>query len=412
MTDPIAEWPQVSGAGSAVRVLSLSTVFPNPSEENLGLFVRARLLHMSALLPIRVVAPVASVDYAARRWGTAGIPRSRVDESLQVYHPRWFYPPRAGVATAFFLAARLLPLLRRIRREYPFTVIDSHFGHPEGIAACLLSGWLGVPFTITLRGNETMHARSAGRHRGLRWAFARAAAVITVSEDLRRFAVTMGAEERRTRTVPNGIDGRVFYPRPYRETRARLGFSEAPAIVSAGYLIERKGHHRVIRSLAELRRQGSQAELWIVGGGGREGHFEEKIRAEVKEHGLEAAVHFTGVVKPPVLAEYMSAADVFCLASSREGWPNVVNEALACGAPAVASNVGGVTDMIPRADYGMVVPAGDQAALTAALGAALGRSWNREEIAAWGGSRSWGRVAAEAAETLREAAGFNRKMAL
>jgi glycosyltransferase involved in cell wall biosynthesis len=180
--------------------------------------------------------------------------------------------------------------------------------------------------------------------------------------------------------------------------------SGRPVILSAGYLIERKGHHRVILALAELRRRGSDAELWIVGGPGREGSFENEIREHVRKCGLTDAVRFTGPVTQTALAEIMSAADVFCLATSREGWPNVVHEALGCGAPAVATDVGGIQDMLPGPEYGFVVPAGDQESLTSALGRALNTKWDRERIAAWGGSRSWRQVAAETAEVLREAA--------
>ena len=110
------------------------------------------------------------------------------------------------------------------------------------------------------------------------------------------------------------------------------------------------------------------------------------------------------MVSQPVLAEYMSAADLFCLASSREGWPNVVNEALGCGVPVVATDVGAIRDMLSSPEYGLVVPAGDQPALTVALGRALDTRWNREAIAAWGKSRSWMDVAAETAGVLSEAA--------
>ena len=388
-----------------VKVLSICTVFPNPVEEELGLFVRNRLQHTSALLPIRVVAPVPVIDYAARGSRNGLIPSRRRDQGLDVYYPRWFYPPHGSSINAFFLAGRLLPYLRRLRREYPFQVVDAHFGYPEGIAAALLSAGLGCPFTITLRGNELMHATSSGKRRWMSWAFRHAARVITVSESLRNFAIALGAEAARLRTIPNGIDATVFFPRPYLETRARLGMPvHRPVILSVGYLIERKGHHRVVQALAELRRRGSNAELWIVGGPGREGNFAAEIKSAVRQNGLESAVHFIGGLKPPVLAEYMSAADVFCLASSREGWPNVVHEALGCGVPVIASDVGGVRDMIPSEDYGLVVPASDQASLTAALGTALRIEWDRARIAAWGQSRSWTQVAAETATVLREAA--------
>src|SRR5208283_2276336 len=129
-------------------------------------------------------------------------------------------------------------------------------------------------------------------------------------------AMALGTQAARLRTIPNGIDTAVFFPRPYLETRTRLGMPiDRPAILSVGYLIERKGHHRVVQALGDLRRAGSNAELWIVGGPGREGNFVAEIHSAVKQNGLEQAVHFVGTVKPPVLAEYMSAADVFCLAS-------------------------------------------------------------------------------------------------
>jgi glycosyltransferase involved in cell wall biosynthesis len=393
-----------------VRVLSLSTVFPRPGEENFGVFVRSRLQHMAKLLPVKVVSPVPWIDRESLRQKKSAIPSARQDGALEVFYPRWLYPPYGGYLNAWAMAARLLPPLRRLRRSYPFDVIDAHFGHPDGIAAGILGAALGIPFTITLRGNETMHAQSQWRKRGMQWAFRNAARLITVSESLRQFAISMGAAPERVHTIPNGIDIDLFYPRDYNETRARLGMpAGVPAILSAGYLIERKGHHRVVRALGELRRQGSRAELWIVGGPGREGEFEHQIHAEVREQGLEAAVHFTGAVKPAALAEYMSAADIFCLASSREGWPNVVHEALGCGAPAVACDVGGIPDMLPLPEYGIVTPAGDQQALTAGLGAALARQWDRDRIAAWGRARSWTQVAREAADVLVKAAGMPKR---
>ena len=388
-----------------VKVLSLSTVFPNPAEENLGPFVRHRLQHVAKVHDVEVVAPIAVIDYAERRFRRPGIPVSRQDGPLHIHHPRWVYLPWGGYTSAFCLAARLMPFLHGLRREYSFDVIDSHFAYPEGIAAALLGSAFRCPFTITLRGNEVMHVQSPGKGRWIRWALRRAARIITVSESLRRFAISNGVEETHVRTIPNGVDPDVFYPRPRTETRFRLGIPEdRPVIVSAGFLIERKGHHRVVRALSEIRRSGSSAELWIIGGPGREGQFEEHLHREVRRHALESFVHFTGNVKSAVLADYMSAADVVCLASSREGWPNVVHEAQACGAPVVATDVGGVQDMIPAAEYGFVVPAGDEDALAAALRKAIETRWNRAGITAWGRARSWQQVGVETAEVLSQAA--------
>jgi glycosyltransferase involved in cell wall biosynthesis len=98
----------------------------------------------------------------------------------------------------------------------------------------------------------------------------------------------------------------------------------------------------------------------------------------------------------------MSAADVFCLASSTEGWPNVVNEALACGTPVIATDVGAVRQMIVSERYGSVVPVDDGEALTEALRMALTREWDQEAISAWGRSRSWAQAADEVLDEMRE----------
>ena len=144
-----------------MRVLCISSVFPNPNDPGLGLFVRARLQRAAALAEIKVIAPVAMVDYSRKqqKWiGGRSIPLHRIDGPLEVLHPRWFYPPFGGAWNAVFLYLQLLGPIRRLRKQFPFDVIDAHFAYPDGITASMLSKTLGVPFLVTLRGNETMHA--------------------------------------------------------------------------------------------------------------------------------------------------------------------------------------------------------------------------------------------------------------
>lgn len=143
-----------------MNILTLSTTFPNPQEPVLGVFVSSRMQQAAALAGVRVVAPVPLVDYSRinGRLLRTGIPFRRCDGRLEIYHPRWFYPPKGGALNAAFLAARCWPLLRRLDRAARIDVIDAHFGHPDGVAAALLAAALDRPFTITLRGNETMHA--------------------------------------------------------------------------------------------------------------------------------------------------------------------------------------------------------------------------------------------------------------
>ena len=392
---------------SGLAILSLSLVYPNPLEPGLGLFVRSRLQNMAALAGVEVIAPVPVLDYSSptRKLWPNGIPSHRMDTNVvTVRHPRWIYPPGGTPANVLCLFLRLIWPLARLRQTFRFQVIDAHFGYPEGVVAALLAGIFGCPFLVTLRGSEPIFARYRYRRLCLKWALRRASAVITVSEALRDFAKELGAEPSRVKTIPNGIDESVFFPRQRVTCRLKYGIApDTHAIVCAGELIEAKGHHLVIRVVNELTKGGMNVELFIAGGVARGGApFDTEIRQLISELGMDTRIHLLGWVNQEDLAELMTAADVFCLASFTEGWPNVVNEALACGAPVVASNVGAVPHMIPTNEYGYVVPAKDPVALYDALKAVLLREWNRAEIAEWGRSRSWDQVGREAVTLIRQ----------
>jgi len=376
-----------------MKILTLSTVYPSPSKPSFGTFVRARLQHVGETASVRVLAPVPLLDYRLHEthFRPSGPGMCR-DENLTVYQPRWLHIPGGGFLNGCLLFLQTLRIALRLDREARVDLIDSHFGHPDGIAAALLARTLRRPLTVTLRGNETLHGSLRFRRMAMAWALRRAAAVITVSEALRRYAISLGVAPERTKTIPNGVDVSIFHRGQSHPAVRRL------VALSAGFLIERKGYDRLIRAIAALRARGIECELEIAGGPSGEPAYEAELHRLVAELRLEKAVRFLGAVTPFRLAELMSQAGVFCLASSREGWPNVVHEALACGAPVVATDIGGVPEMIPSPEYGLVVPAGDQASLEQALERALRTEWDRDVIARWGQSRSWQNVSAEVLE--------------
>jgi teichuronic acid biosynthesis glycosyltransferase TuaC len=122
-----------------LRILSLSTVYPNPRNPGAGLFVRSRLQHLAALADLELVAPIRMMDSASN----AGVPAERQDENLLVLHPRWVYIPGAGLFGAMLLFLSVLLEAARIRKRFPFQIIDAHFGYPEGIVAGMLARCFG-----------------------------------------------------------------------------------------------------------------------------------------------------------------------------------------------------------------------------------------------------------------------------
>jgi glycosyltransferase involved in cell wall biosynthesis len=390
---------------SRLRVLSFSLLYPNPTQPNQGVFIERRLKRLADIADLQVISPFAVVQYGNPkgkriRIGNTGCPVRRQDGRIAVSHPRWFYPPCSGSLTPFWLFAQMLHRIARLRHEFAFEILDAHFGFPDGIAGGLLASALGVPFTITFRGNEPKHSRTWLGHLLMAHAVRRASRVFTVSERLRRFAIALGADPAKVRTIPNGVDGAVFRERNRTACRIQHGLAlDVPVVLSAGALVKRKGHHRIIEAVHALSTEGVGAQLVIAGGPGPEGQFERTLRALVSKFGLERSVRFLGPVSAETLAEVMAAADVFCLASTNEGWPNVVHEALACGTPVVGTDVGAVPEMLAD-DRGIVVPVNEPIHLKEALKTALQKNWDRHAMSAWARARSWDRVASEVREEM------------
>lgn len=377
------------------RVLSISTLYPNSAEPGRGLFVRHRLQAAARLADLRLIAPV---DFHLRR---AVAPGWSEDGALRLCRPAWWHPPGGGALNPFFFAAALDARVRALRREFPFELLDAQFGFPDGPAVAALAARAGVPFTITLRGSEQLHATYRLRRAGLAWAFRRAAFLFATGERLRDFALRLGAHPERVRCVPNGVDSSVFFPHDRAQARRELGLAgDRILIAAAGHLIALKGFDRLVRAVARLD---DRAELVLAGSGGIERDFETRLRALPAELGIAPRVHIRGRMEQAALARLMSAADVFCLSSSREGWPNVVQEALCCGAPVVATDVGAVPQMIQPGVNGLVVEPGHVEALAAALRQAAARTWDRAGIAARAQARGWDDVAREVTAQWAEA---------
>jgi glycosyltransferase involved in cell wall biosynthesis len=251
-----------------------------------------------------------------------------------------------------------------------------------------------------LRGTEVRHAASPALRQKLAVALRRAQRIFAVSASLRTLAVNLGIPEGKVRVVGNGVDTVRFRPVPRAEARSRLGLPiDAPVLVTVGGLTERKGFHRVIELLPQLRQHLPGLRYLVVGGPSAEGDWGPRLQEQVRELGLQEAVHFLGPVAPNELRWVLGAADVFVLATRNEGWANVILEAMACGLPVVTTDVGGNREVVCRSELGSVVPFGAPDALKQALVYALSRSWDPKCLVDYAKDNEWdGRVAELVAE--------------
>ena len=127
----------------------------------------------------------------------------------------------------------------------------------------------------------------------------------------------------------------------------------------------------------------------IVGGATGADSMEVQLRQQVADLHLENHVRFLGSMAPDDLKWPLSAADVFVLATRREGWANVFLEAMACGLPVVTTDVDGNPEVVSSDELGEIVPFGDAEALRAAITNSLKKSWDKSVIRAYAEENSW-----------------------
>ena len=342
-------------ADRPLHLLTFSTLFPNAARVNHGVFVENRLRHLVASGAVRstVVAPVPWFPSRAAWFGDwarhAAAPREEQRHGLRVLHPRYPVVPRVGMSLAPWLQYRaLLPIVRALHAQDAFDAIDAHYLYPDGVAAVWIGRRLGVPVVVTVRGTDvTLIPCYAVPRRLIRGALGGAAALISVSDALRQALVALGAPPAKVTVLRNGVDTRLFRPPVDRiASRVALGLS-GPTLLSVGLLIERKGHHLTIEAMRQL----PDYRLLIVG----EGPEQARLTGLIQQYGLRERVQLLGPRPHAELPQLYGATDALVLASSREGWANVLLESMACGTPVVASNIPGNPEVVRNASAGVIV---------------------------------------------------------
>jgi glycosyltransferase involved in cell wall biosynthesis len=372
-----------------IRTLTFTTLFPNGAQPVKGIFVANRLSHLLATgeVATQVVAPVPWFPFTAARFGTyakfAAVPAAERRLDSPVLHPRYALIPKASMALAPALlyagARRTVAAIRR--GGFDFDLIDAHYFYPDGVAAILLGKELGKPVVITARGSDVNQIADFRLPRQMiRWAAREAAGVITVCQALKDRLCEIGASPDTIHVLRNGVDLALFRPQDRATLRAAHGLS-GKVVLSVGYLIERKGHHLVIRSIAEM----PDVTLLIAGTGPER----DALAALAASLGIAERVRLLGEVAPARLAEIYAAADLLVLASASEGWANVLLEAMACGTPVVASDVGGTAEVVTERAAGLLVENCHVAEIGAAIADLLANPPDRAATRAYAERFSW-----------------------
>ena len=380
--------------GTPIRLLTFSTLFPSSVRPGHGIFVETRLRELiaSGQVESRVIAPVPWFFSTDSKYGEyarmAQTPNRETRNGIDVLHPRYLLPPKVGMTIAPLMMA--MGAIRSVRalidEGYDFDAIDAHYYYPDGVAAALLAKYFKKPLAITARGTDlNLIPQYLLPRMMIRWAASRADASIGVCRALVDVLRDWGVSADCLHVMRNGVDLQRFRPVGQAVARAELGVSGSPLMLSVGYLVERKGHHIAIDALASLLPTHPDARLVVIGDGEERNNLIERC----VQRGVESRVTFTGALPNAELFRWYSAADVMILASSREGWANVLLESMACGTPVVATRIWGTPEVVASDVAGRLVDQRDGPAFAEAIDSLMRTYPARDEVRAYAEHFSW-----------------------
>ena len=337
-----------------LRVLTLSSLFPDVHRPNFGIFVERQTLGLAALegIELQVVAPVGLPPFPLRLHphfsGRGRLPSVESWKGLKVHRPAFPHLPGPGMRLApLMMARRLLPLFRSIRADFPFDIIDTEYFWPDGPAAVALGRALNVPVSIKARGSDIhLWGKRGFSRRQIVEAGQAADGMLAVSAALKHDMTALGLPEEKIQVHYTGVDLDRFVIADRSIGKAALGLS-GPLVLAVGYLIERKGQDIVVEAMRHL----PEASLILIG----DGPARPALEARIAQAGLESRVRLAGSVPHQDLPRWFAAADVSVLPSASEGLANVWVESLACGTPIVIADVGGAREVVDNPAAGRIV---------------------------------------------------------
>ncbi|WP_417847291.1 glycosyltransferase [Thalassoglobus sp.] len=379
-----------------MRILFISTTFPDASSPARGTYNSALCQALSQEHQVRVIAPRAFTEAIPFRLkkNRYQLPNELQSSNLAASYPTFWYTPKvmqekSGDQMWWSVKSEVQKAVNEFQPE----AVLSYWAHPEGEVGVRTAQLANVPSAVIVGGSDVLILPNLPK-RGprVRDVLLQSETVITVSDGLRNSVIELGANPDRVQTIYQGIDPQVFHQHVSRsESQQQLKLSsERKHLVWVGRMVPVKALDVLIDAASELLSQKLPFELHLIGNGPERSRLEMRV----EQCGLSESVRFEGTIGHDQIADWYRAADLTVMSSDSEGLPNVLRESLACGTPFVSTDVGSISE-IADSRYSQLVPKQNSNLLAKAIVEVLDESYakNARQYQA----RTWDKTALETA---------------
>jgi teichuronic acid biosynthesis glycosyltransferase TuaC len=343
-----------------MRVMEVCQEFPNRFYPQLGTFIKQSIdsianqnVDITVVSPKPLVIPFSAFPYH----NFSKLPRVEKTEKYDIHYPRYIYavPKKYVYSLTGILYSHFVSRYAIKNIKPKPDLIHAHFSYPDGFGMLWLAKRWNVPLVISALGTIERKVAYEGSHTSgqIIEALNFADRILSVSEDLKLHIVNLGINKNKVIVVPNGVDTEKFKPLGKENARSLLNLTLKKKIVLyVGSLRSIKGLDYLIEAAKDF--VDTNTELYLVG---RDDGLKKSLMKKAQELNITDFLKFIGPVNHEDIPVWISASDILVLPSLSEGRPNVVLEALACEVPVVATDVGGIPELMINGETGYLVPA-------------------------------------------------------
>jgi len=366
-----------------MKVLEACQEFPNRYYPQLGTFIKQSIdsianqgVDVTVISPKPFVLPVSAFPY----YNFFKLPKIEHTKKYDLHYPRYVYAvpkkyfyPITGFSYSHFVFEYAI---KNIKPQPD--LIHAHFSYPDGYGMMKLAKRWKVPLVISALGTIERKTAYEGSYtsRQIIEAMNFADKILSVSEDLKLHITNLGINEEKVHVVPNGVDTAKFKPAGKAHARDLLNLSQDKNIVLfVGALRKIKGVDYLTEAAKDF--VNTNTDLFMVG---RDDGLRKSLEKRAQELKIADHIRFTGPVDHEKIPLWISASDILVLPSLSEGRPNVVLEALACEVPVVATNVGGIPEIMIDGETGYLVPSKNPIEISRKINKLLENKSQRENM--------------------------------